>query len=177
MARWIVFTDSGFWKYSWAHIVMSMTQSCRWVMQWSPKARRPRASNKCLRSCPLRTEISPVSLKRFDAVMHCRWWDLQSLCNLALRNVVFKVFHNLFMHPFTDWRANLPILTSERPCLSRGYLHLVTSCVFFWLDTYPIVKRPGVNALRNAFEMDINPITQTTSGGGLGRIPDETGQV
>ncbi len=23
MARWIVFTDSGFWKYSWAHLVMS----------------------------------------------------------------------------------------------------------------------------------------------------------
>ncbi len=32
--RWtrIVFTDSGFWKYSWAHLVMSMTESCRWVM-------------------------------------------------------------------------------------------------------------------------------------------------
>ncbi len=24
--------------------------------------------------------------------MHCRWWDLQSLCNLTLRNFVFKVF-------------------------------------------------------------------------------------
>ncbi len=48
---------------------------------------------------------------------------------------------------------------------------------FFWSDSYPIVKRPGVNALRNAFEMHLNPIAQTTSGGGLGRIPDETGQV
>ncbi len=27
------------------------------------------------------------------------------------------------------------------------------------------------------FEMDINPIAQTASGGGGGRIPDETGQV
>ncbi len=42
----------------------------------------------------------------FDDVMHCRWWDLQSLCNLMLRNVVFKVFHNLFTHSFTDWRAS-----------------------------------------------------------------------
>ncbi len=25
----IVFTDSGFGKYSWAHLVMSMTESCR----------------------------------------------------------------------------------------------------------------------------------------------------
>jgi len=39
------------------------------------------------------------------------------------------------------------------------------------------VKRPGVNAPRNAFETDLNPITQTTSEGGLGRIPDKTGQV
>ncbi len=48
---------------------------------------------------------------------------------------------------------------------------------FFWSDSYPILKRPGVNALRNAFETDINPIAQTTSGGGLGHIPDKTGQV
>ncbi len=62
MARRIVFTDSGFWKYSWAHLVMSMTESCRWVMQCRLRARRPWASNKGLRPCPLRTEISPVSL-------------------------------------------------------------------------------------------------------------------
>ncbi len=49
--------------------------------------------------------ISPVS-ESFDDVIHCRWWDLQSLCKLTLRNVVFKVFHNLFTHSFTDWRAS-----------------------------------------------------------------------
>ncbi len=48
---------------------------------------------------------------------------------------------------------------------------------FFWSDSYPIMKRAGVNALWNAFDMHLNPIAQTTSGGGLGRIPDETGQV
>ncbi len=58
----IVFTDIGFWKYSWAHLVMSMTESCRWVMPYRLRAQRPRASNKGLRPCPLRTEISPVSL-------------------------------------------------------------------------------------------------------------------
>ncbi len=62
MAWRIVFTDSGFWKYSWAHIVMSMTESFRWVMQCRLRAQRPQASNKGLRPCPLRTEISPVSL-------------------------------------------------------------------------------------------------------------------
>ncbi len=47
---------------------------------------------------------------------------------------------------------------------------------FFWSDSYSILKRSGVNALRNAFETDINQIAQTTSGGGLGRIQDEIGQ-
>ncbi len=62
MARRIVFTDSGFWKYSWAHLVMSMTESCRWVLQCRLRAWKPPASNKGLWPCPLRTEISPVSL-------------------------------------------------------------------------------------------------------------------
>ncbi len=46
----------------------------------------------------------------FDDVMHCRWWDLKSLCNLTLRNIVFKVFHNLFTRSFTDWRASAHLL-------------------------------------------------------------------
>ncbi len=40
MAQWIVFIDSGFWKYSWAHLMMSMTKSCRWVMQCRLRAWR-----------------------------------------------------------------------------------------------------------------------------------------
>ncbi len=62
MAQRIPFTDSGFWKYSWAHLVMSMTKSWRWVKQCRLRTWRPRASNKGLRPCPLRTEISPVTL-------------------------------------------------------------------------------------------------------------------
>ncbi len=64
ICRWHggLFTDSGFWKYSWAHLVMSMTESCRWVMQCRLRARRPRASNKGLRPCALRTDIFPVFL-------------------------------------------------------------------------------------------------------------------
>jgi len=42
---------------------------------------------------------------------------------------------------------------------------------------YLIMKRPDVYALRNTFEMDLNPITQTTSGGCSRHIPDRTGQV
>ncbi len=72
MVWWIVFTDSGFWMYSWAHLVMPMTESCRWEMRCCLRSRRPRASTKDLRPCPSRTEISPGSLNLFDDVMHCR---------------------------------------------------------------------------------------------------------
>ncbi len=52
-------TNSGFWKYSWAHSVML----CRWAIRCCLRAWRPRASSKGLLLCPLRTEISPVPLK------------------------------------------------------------------------------------------------------------------
>ncbi len=48
-----------------------------------------------------------------------------------------------------------------------------SGAVYTWSLRYPILKRPGVNALRNTFETHLKPIAQTTSGGG----PDETGQV
>ncbi len=118
----IVFTDSGFWKYSWAHLAMSMTESCRWVVfdvffdldcsTWTLKLR---VSSEGLKTTGIQQRSSALSLthrnlssfsESFDDVMHCRWWDLQSLCNLTLRNIVFKVFHNLFTHSFTDWRAS-----------------------------------------------------------------------
>ncbi len=94
-----------------AHLVMSMTESCRWVMLC---LLRPRASNKGLRPCPLHRDLSSFS-ESFDDVMHCRWWDSQSLCYLTLRDVVLKVFHNLF----TQIGEPLPIFTSERLCLSK----------------------------------------------------------
>ena len=43
----------------------------------------------------------------------CRWWDLQSLCNLTLRNIVFKIFHNLFTDSFRDWRASAHLYFRE----------------------------------------------------------------
>ncbi len=49
----------------------------------------------------------------FDDVMHCRLWNLQSLCKLTLRNIVFKVFQDLFTHCFTDWRASVHLYLWE----------------------------------------------------------------
>ncbi len=102
MVRWIVFTDIGFWKYSWAHLVMSMTELCRWV---SSEGRRPRASNKDLQPFPLRRYFSSFS-ESFDDVMHCRWWNLQSLFVIWRWGTLFLKYSNLCTHSFTDWRAS-----------------------------------------------------------------------
>ncbi len=65
MARWIVFTDNVFWKYSWAHVVISITVAFLYVMQCRLRARRSRASSMVFRPWPLRTEIVPDSLNRW----------------------------------------------------------------------------------------------------------------
>ncbi len=62
MARWIVFTDNVFWKYSWAHVVISITVAFLYVMQCRLRARRSRASSMVFRPWPLCTEIVPDSL-------------------------------------------------------------------------------------------------------------------
>ncbi len=62
MARWIVFTDNVFWKYSWAHVVISITVAFLYVMQCRLRARGSRASSMVFRPWPLRTEIVPDSL-------------------------------------------------------------------------------------------------------------------
>ncbi len=116
-----VFTDSGFWKYSWAHLVMSMTESCRWGMQCHLRAQRPWASNKALRPCPLRTEISPVSLNLL--MMLCTVDDEICKAFVIWRWVTlfFKVFHNLFMHSFRDWRASAHLYFWETTSLRHPF--------------------------------------------------------
>jgi len=119
MARRIVFTDSGFWKYSWAHLVMSMTESCRWVMQCRLRAQRPRAFKQRSSALSLTHRDFSSFSKSFD-VMHCRWCDLQSRCNLTFRNIVFKVFHKLLctLHRLESLCPSLIL----RLCLSKTSL-------------------------------------------------------
>ncbi len=77
-----------FWKYSWAHLVI-MPMSVAVLSE----GRRPRASSIGLPPCPLRTEISPLSLNIL--MMLCTVDDeiCKAFAHLTLRNVVFKVFH------------------------------------------------------------------------------------
>ncbi len=121
MARRIVFTDSGFWKYSWAHLVMSITESCQWVMLCRLRARRPRASNKGLRPCPLHTEISPVS--RNLLMMLCTVDD--DMCKaFAIWNwgILVLKYSTMFLHTLSQIGEPLPIFTSERLCLPKTSL-------------------------------------------------------
>ncbi len=113
MAQRIVFTDSGFWKYFWAHLVMSMTESCRWVMQCHLRDRRPRASNKGLLPCPLRTEISPVSLNLL--MMLCTVDD--EICKAFLIwcwGTLFVKYSTIFLRTLSQIGEPLPIFTSDK---------------------------------------------------------------
>ncbi len=90
MARWIVFTDNVFWKYSWAHVVISITVAFLYVMQCRLRARRSQASSMVFRPWPLRTEIVPDSLNL---------WMI--LCTVDDDN--FKLFANFFYFSPQHW--------------------------------------------------------------------------
>ncbi len=112
ICRWhggFFFTDSGFWKYCWAHLVMSMTVSCRWVMQCRLRARRPWASNKGLRPCPLLTEISPVSL---NLLMMLCTVDNEICKAFAIWRwgTLFLKYYTIFLRTLSQIGEPLPIL-------------------------------------------------------------------
>ncbi len=116
MAQRIAFTNSGFWKYSWAHLIMSMTESCRWMMQC-----RLRAEDHGLRPCPLRTEISPVSLNLL--MMLCTADDEICKAFAILRwGTLFLKYSTIFLRTLSQIGEPLPIFTSERLCLSKTSL-------------------------------------------------------
>ncbi len=121
MARRIVFTDSGFWKYSCAHLVMLMTDSCRWVMQCQLRARRPRASNKGLRPCPLHTEISPVSLNLL-LMLYAVDDEISKAFGIWDWGTLFLKYSTIFLRTLSQIGEPLLIFTSERLCLSKTYL-------------------------------------------------------
>ncbi len=118
IVRRIVFTDSGFWKYSWAHLVMSMTESCWWVMQCRLRARRPRASNRGLRTCPLHTEISPVSLNLL--MMLCTVDDeIYKVFAVWRWRTLFLKYSSIFLRTLSQIGEPRSIFTSERLCLFK----------------------------------------------------------
>ncbi len=117
MARWIVFTDNVFWKYSWAYVVISITVAFLYVMQCRLRARRSRASSMVFRPWPLRTEIVPDSLNLW--MILCTVDDDNfKLFAVFLRNS-FLILLPIFRRSIGGIGDPLPILTSERHWLSE----------------------------------------------------------
>ncbi len=118
MARWIVFTDNVFWKYSWAHVVISITVAFLYVMQCRLRARRSQASSMVFRPWPLRTEIVPDSLNL--------WMILCTVDDDNFKLFAIFLWETLFWYCSTIFHCSiggigdpLPILTSERHCHSE----------------------------------------------------------
>ena len=87
MAWQTVLTDNDFWKCSWAHAVIFMTESWLFLVQCCLWAQRLGASNINSCRCPLRTDMSPDFLKLLNIV-----WSAEDriLCNFVLRNIILK---------------------------------------------------------------------------------------
>ncbi len=118
MARWIVFTDNVFWKYSWAHVVISITVAFLYVMQCRLRARRSRASSMVFRPWPLRTEIVPDSLNLW--MILCTVDDDNfKLFAIFLWETPFWYCSTIFRRSIGGIGDPLPILTSERHCHSE----------------------------------------------------------
>ena len=113
MARWIVFSDNVFWKYSWAHVVISITVAFLYVMQCRLRARRSRASSMVFRPWPLRTEIVPDSLNLW--MILCTVDDDNfKLFAIFLWETPFWYCSTIFRRSIGGIGDPLPILTSER---------------------------------------------------------------
>ncbi len=160
ISRWHgeLFTDSGFWMYSWAHLVMSMTESCRWVMQCHLRSRRPRASYKSLWPCSICTEISPVSLNLLIML-----FTVDYEIRKAFAIWCWGTFHNLFTHSFTDWSTSAYLYFWETLFSKTSLLllimlqtwcqltELVSRCSPSWIFSNSLVIQPFVAPVPNLF--------------------------
>ncbi len=90
-----------------------------WSVIWGPEDHRH--PNKVLRPCPLRTEISPVSLK--PLMMLCTLYD--EICKafeIWCWGTLFLKYSTIFLRTLSQIGEPLPIFTSERLCFSKTSL-------------------------------------------------------
>ncbi len=125
MARWIVFTDNVFWKYSWAHVVISITVAFLYVMQCRLRARRSWASSMVFRPWPLRTEIVPDSLNLWMIV-----------CTVDDDN--FKLFA-IFLWETPFWYFSLCFAAALGNWWSSSHLDFWETLPLWELFLYPIM--------------------------------------
>ncbi len=83
------------------------------------RAWRPQASNKGLQPCPLRTEISPVSLNLLMMLCTVDYVICKAFA-IWCWGTLFLKYSTIFLCTLSQIGEPLPILTSERLCLSKG---------------------------------------------------------
>ncbi len=144
MARQIVFTDSGFWKYSWAHLVMSMTESCRWVMQCHLRAEDHGHPTKVFGLVPDTERFLQFFWNFWYDVMHCKKIIFQ------LFSYVFDVFF-LFndapnvLYKWKIWTAGRPSQqpdpSSMNPCCNSWSMWFcIVLLHVIWRGAYVTLK-------------------------------------
>ncbi len=124
MARRILFTDSGFWKYSWAHLVIQwQNHADEWCsVIWGPEHHEH--PTKVFGIVPY-AEISPVSLNLL--MMLCTVDEICKTFAIWCWGPLFLKYSTIFLRTLSQIVEPLPIFTSERLCLSKGK--------FTWLYT------------------------------------------
>ncbi len=102
MQQQTVVSDSGFLKYSWAHVAIFNTAAWWFLMQYHLRAQRSSTFNWCFLPCPTCTVISLAFLNlftilrvvlgerpKFFAILHCEMWFFYlfdtSLVNLCTK--------------------------------------------------------------------------------------------
>ena len=70
--RWT--TDNNFLKCTWANVVISMTESCLFLMLCSLRAKRSKASNINFQLCSCTQRCLSGFFESFYYIMCCRWW-------------------------------------------------------------------------------------------------------
>ena len=121
MLRRTVFTDNGFLKCSWAHVVISFTHWCRVLMQGRPRDQRSWAFSVGFRPCRLRTEISPDSLNLL-MILWTIYDEIPKFLSILRWNVL-KLFDKVFSRSCSQSGVPRPILACEWLSLS-GMLFL-----------------------------------------------------
>ncbi len=100
MQRQTVLSDSGFPKYSWAHVVIFNTTAWRFLMQCHLKAQRSCTFNWGFLPCPTQTEISLDSLNLFTI-----------LCMVVgERPQFFAILHWEIVLEFWNWGCMLGLV-------------------------------------------------------------------
>jgi len=107
-----VFTDSDFWKCSWAHAVISLTESSLFLMQCRPRAWRSLASSIDLQPCPLHSEMSPDSLNLLMILCTVDDGIFNTLTIFHLETQLWNLFSLLLQFSFR--LLNLCTFTSRR---------------------------------------------------------------